>query len=74
MNDEHNDQDPMGQFPLLNDHPPLRDWYFTAEMHGGRKYRVTVTARYRDEACRHIVHEQMAKGIAVRRIADRPAY
>jgi len=68
MNDELNDQ---GQFPLLNDHPPLRDWYFTAEMQDGRKYRVTVTARYRDEACRHIVHEQMAKGIAVRQIVDR---
>lgn len=52
---------PEGGWPLLNDHPPMKEWHMVAEMADGAKYRVTVVARYREDACREIVHQQMAK-------------
>ncbi len=61
---------PKGGWPLLNDQPPMKEWHVVAEMSDGGKYRVTVVARLREEACREIVHTQMAKGCAVKRIYD----
>lgn len=61
---------PKNGWPLLNSHPPMKEWHMVAEMQDGAKYRVTVVARYREDACREIVHQQMASECAVRLIYD----
>lgn len=62
--------EPEEGWPLLNDQPPMREWQLVAIMADKKKYRVTVTARSRNEACREIIHAQMAEGCNVLVIKD----
>lgn len=50
--------------------PVMREFTLIVVMHNMESYRCEVTAQTREDACREIVHTQMAKGLPVRSIRD----
>lgn len=52
-------------WPLLK--PEVQEWHLIVYTRNG-KYRATVTARTREDACREVVHVQMSEGRVVQRI------
>lgn len=50
--------------------PVMHDFVLIVVMHSMETFRCEVTAQTREDACREIVHTQMAKGLPVRSIRD----
>lgn len=50
--------------------PTMREFVLIVVMQNMESYRCEVTAQTREDACREIVHTQMAKGLPVRSIRD----
>jgi hypothetical protein len=48
----------------------MHDFVLIVVMHNMESYRCEVTAQTREDACREIIHTQMAKGLPVRSIRD----
>ena len=51
-------------------HPHMITFVLIVVMHDQEAYRVAVDAQTREDACREIIHTQMAKGLVVRSIRD----
>ena len=58
---DNNERDPR-------DPPVMNNYLLLATMRDGGQYRVDVDAQSLEDACREIIHTQMAKGIAVKSI------
>lgn len=54
--------------PERPNQPVMHDFDLLILMHDGQRYRANVSAQTLEDACREIIHVQMAKGLPVRRI------